>query len=272
MALPTKDSPTLAAPRITAARFKQLLQTKNSPSVSDSDRVYQRLVEQDVDVSFALAQFRVESQYGTAGYAKETGSWGNMLWDKNLTLLASGKVTKVTSSGTYTYATYLNYENAILDYCRYIHWYISQYDLLTIYDATGRWIGHTGDAGHLAYVQNIINDMINYEYPAGTFYEVGDKMVYTGKYIDRTTGRLLAKYPVKDGTEVFKGTDGTVLKNVDWGNDANGNPILVKDAWFLGPVQGSWAWGTILLGTSLADINGTEVYIKNPDQSKVKFV
>jgi hypothetical protein len=274
MALPTPQSPTLAAPRISLTKFTELLKSKNSPAVAEAPIVFNRLVEQGVDVSFALAQFRVESQYGTAGFAAETGSWGNMLWDRSLTILASGTLVKPVrlSDGTtrnYTYATYNNYLDAITDYARYIHWYITQYGLTTIYGATGRWIGHTGDAGHLAYVQNIINDMILYEYNPSTFQETGDKMISVSKYFDFTTGKFKATYPLNDGQTVYLGTNGNELKKLDFDTPT-------RDAWFLGEVNNSWEWGVVLIKPNtlnpLADTKGSAVYIKNPDPNKVKFI
>lgn len=257
MALPNKDSLTLATPRIAAKRFKELLQSKNSPAVGDSDAVYSILLVQGVEPSFALAQFRVESQYGTAGYAKTTGSWGNMLYDSHLTILANGKY---SPGNGYTYATYSNYLNAIADYCRYIHWYKSEYNLDSIYEATARWIGKTpGEPGHESYVNIIISDMIEYEYPTGG-YESGDKMIYFGEAFDRATGKIVQKYPVTTGLPLYRGTNGDLLKNY------SGTP---GNAWWLGLVNGNPSWGAIVIGTSSADADATIVYIKNPDVSKL---
>lgn len=256
--VPTPNSPTIAAPRITKEKFKSLLKTKNSPAVPESDQVYDILVSSGVDVSFALAQFRVESQYGTAGYAKTTGSWGNMLHDNNLTTHEDGTY---SPGNGYTYATYANYVDAITDYCTYIHWYKDRYNLLTIYDATARWIGKTpGSSGHESYVNTIVSDMIEYEYPEGTFYETGDEMIYFGAAFDRSTGRIVQKYPVTVGLTLYRGTDGVVLKKY------SGTP---GQAWWLGFVNGGKEWGAIVIGTSAADADATIVYIKNPDASKI---
>ena len=210
-----------------------------------------------MDPSFALAQFRVESQYGTSGYAKETGSWGNMLYDSSLTILASGKY---SPGNGYTYATYDDYQDAIRDYCRYIHWYKDEYNLSTIYGATARWIGKPqGSAGHLNYINIIIDDMINYEYPDGG-YESGDKMVYAGPSLDRVEGKLTQKYPISYGMQLYRGTDNSPLKRYT-GKAGN--------AWWLGFVNGGTEWGTVFIGTSVADPDATLVYIKNPDPNKI---
>ena len=261
MSLPTPQSPTHAPARITAARFKQLLKTKNSPAVPESDEVFAILVEKGVDPSFALAQFRVESQYGTAGHAKVSGSWGNMLYDKNLTILASGKY---APGNGYIYATYSNYKDAITDYCRYLDWYRDQYGFGDIYQATARWIGkEPGSSGHISYVNIIISDMIAYENPPGTFYESGDKMIYGGPSFDKAKGQVVQKYPITVGMQLYRGTNGDELKTYQ------GTP---GDAWFLGPVNGSWEWGVVGIGTSKADEDITWCYIKKPSKSKVKTV
>ena len=268
MAIPNINSPTLAPPRITAARFKELLKTKSSPAVAESDQVFAILVAQGVDPSFALAQFRVESQYGTAGHAKVTGSWGNMLWDRNLTILASGKY---SPGNGYTYAVYDNYVDAITDYSRYIHHYKDEYGFDTIYEATARWIGKPrGSAGHESYTNIIIDDMIDYEYPQGG-YESGDRMIYFGAAFDRTTGKIGQKYPVTVGLELYRGTSG--------GGPDGTEPVLLKkyqgtpgDAWWLGFVNGGIAWGALVIGTSAADADATVVYIKSPDKTKIKNV
>lgn len=265
--LPNPQSPTHDAPRITKARFTQLLKSKDSPMVPEASAVYDVLISEGVEPAFALAQFRVESQYGTAGHAKVTGSIGNMLYDSNLTILASGQY---APGNGYTYAKYNNYVDAAKDYCRYLHWYRDRYGLDTIYEATARWLGKTpGSSGHTSYVNIIIADMVEYQYPNGAFYEAGDKMIYTAGNFDRTTGRLRTKYPVVNGvTKLYRGTNGDFLKTFS----ATGDKGDVSYAWYMGDVQGSPKWGAVLIGTSLADPKGTWVFIQNIDTSKIKYV
>lgn len=259
----TANSPTHDVARITRSRFADILKAGKSPAFAEAWAVYDILVAEGVEPAFALAQFRVESQYGTAGHAKASGSWGNMLFDKNLCLHADG--TYAPGNG-YTYATYANYADAIRDYCNYIHWYRDRYNLTTIYQATARWLGKTpGVAGHVSYVNIIVNDIIEYQYPAGTFYETGDKMINTDKYIDRATGRLNAKLFVAKGTTLYRGTDGIVLKQL---TPAAG--VAGLDLWFLGPVNDSWAWGVVILG--LSDGSRIGAYIRTPDQTKVRYI
>lgn len=265
MALPTPQSPTLAAPRISAARFEQLLRGKASPATAEAAAVYQELVASGVDPSFALAQFRVESQYGTAGHAKVTGSWGNMLWDRSLCLHAEQQTPpgfKPYCPGNgFCYATYNDYTDAILDYCHYVHDYAERRGLETIYEATAEWIGRVpGSSGHVSYVNTIVNDMVEYENPPGTFYETGDMSIYAGSYLDKTTGRVLKRYPIHVGMELFRGTNGDFIKKY------SGTP---GNALFLGFVNGAPDWGVVDIGILAEDPKGTLVYIKRPDPRKL---
>ena len=262
MALPNYNSPTHAAPRITLAKFKSLLKTKNSPALAQADAIWSILIARGIDPSFALAQFRVESQYGTAGHAKVSGSWGNMLYDANLTTHASGLY---APGNGYTYAKYDNYSDAITDYATYLDWYRDRYGFYDIYRATARWTGKTpGSSGHISYVNTIISDMVEYEVPETTFYEAGDKM-FSAEYVDRTTGKFLKRYPVKDGDILYRGTNGDILKTF---NGTGGNAL------FLGPVDQEWKpdgtadWGIILIGGASFP-NGKGVYIKNVKKSLV---
>lgn len=256
MALPTTQSPTLAAPRLSKSRFTSFLSGKDSPAAPYAGEIYDVLVAQGVDVSFALAHFRVESQYGTAGHALVTKSWGNMLSSPNLTQLACGTY---SPGNGYTYAKYCSWIDSIKDYCRYIHDYTERRNLPTIYQSTAEWIGKPeGSSGHLSYVNIIISDMVAYENPPGTFYETGDKMIYAGKSLKGD--RIIQRYPITSGLPLYRGTNGDLLKNYSGSN---------SNAQFLGLVNNSPAWGLIRINTSSADPNGTLVYIKNIDVSKI---
>ncbi len=256
------NSPTLAPPRITYTRFLGLLKSKNSPAVPEAQQIWNWFIQEGVDPSFALAQYRVESQYGTMGHALVTKSWGNMLWDSSLTIHAVGKY---SPGNGYTYAKYNNHLDAAKDYAIYLHNYAEERDLPDIYGATAEWIGkRPGSSGHISYVNIVIDDMYEYEFKDGQFYEVGDKMIYAGAPFDRATGRVVQKYPVvKNVTVLYRGTDGTVLKTYA---GPSGN------AWFFGLVQGSTDWGLICIGTSTADADATLCYIKNIDKTKIVSV
>jgi hypothetical protein len=268
MALPTPQSPTHAPPRITVDKFIERLKSKNSPAVLHAYNIWSILVANGVDPSFALAQYRVESQYGTSGHATVTDSWGNMLYDSNLTLL-SGPSYKPGNG--YTYATYNpnRFEDAVEDYCRYLAWYRDRYGLEDIYGATARWTGKVpGTPGHLSYCNTIVNDMVVYEFPPGTFYNSGDGMIYAGASVgrdstDHITGQLKRRYPIKYGDKIYRGPSLDLFLKT-W---ANNSPN--QAAWYLGEVNGSFKWGALLVGTSVADPDGTVVYIPNIDKTKI---
>src|SRR6185295_3480469 len=136
--LPTYETLALAAPRIPYTEFLKRLKSKNSPAVAEAKDIYDYFVLAGVDPSFALAQYRVESQYGTAGHAVVTKSWGNMLFDSSLCLNAVG--TYVPGNG-YTYAKYNDVLHASFDYANYLHDYADNRNLHTIYDVTAEWTG-----------------------------------------------------------------------------------------------------------------------------------
>lgn len=257
--IPNYNSPTHAAPRISLSTFTSRLKSKNSPAVPEAKIVYDYLVAHNIDVSFALAHFRVESQYGTAGYGVVTKSWGNSLWDAELTPHAVGKY---SPGNGYTYAKYNSYEQSIWDYVLILDTYAFDRGLSTIYQSASEWIGpNKTEAAHQSYTNVIISDMIAYEFPPGEFYEAGDEMVYAGKAIVGST--IMQRYWVDKGLDLYRGTDGSILKK--YAGEAG-------KALFLGWVNGSKDWGMIRIKTSSADPDGTLVYIKKPDVKKISTV
>lgn len=257
MSLPNYNTQTLAPPRIPYSTFVARLKTKNSPAVPQAKSIYDAFVYEGVDPSFALAQYRVESQYGTAGIALVTKSWGNMLYDASLCPHAVGQY---APGNGYTYAKYIDVYSAALDYVNYLHNYAIVRNLHTIYEVTAEWIGKTpGSSGHISYTDIIINDMIAYETKPGEFYETGDVMLWAD--LINTSGKITKKYPITTGTTLYRGTNGDVLKKYS-GKDSF--------AYFIGLAQGSTDWGAILINTSSGDPNGyTLVYIKNIDKRKL---
>lgn len=265
---------TLRPARITHDRFKQILSEQKSPALPYVDHIWTVLIDQGVDPSFALAHFQVESLYGKAGHAKVTHSWGNILWDAAWTPNAP----KYAPGNGYTYAVYDNFGASIVDYAAYVNRYAVTADARyggitdTIDEATARWTGAGSltDAGHLRYVSIMLNNINTYyEYVPNTFVEVGDKMIQVGSADVKTSTR----YPVKNGTALYRGTNGDLLKYASFGN---GSPSTVGLCRFLGPVgqpwsDKTWAWGAVIVGTSTggSDPLGNIVYIQNPDPKKV---
>lgn len=267
MALTTPNDLTLRAPRITASKFKSILIAHHSPAAAESAAIWQLLVDGGVDPSFALGQFLVESLYGTAGHAVVTKSWGNILWDSAWT----PDQPKYAPGNGYTYAKYDSWTEGVSDYVEYVSRYAATPDSRyggicdTIDKCTARWTGAPlTDTGHKRYVSILINAINDeYEFVPGLFIEVGDKMIYAGKAAIKTA----TTYPVKNGTALYRGTNGDLLKYASFDTST-------ANCRFLGPVgqpwtDKAWAWGAIIVGTTSADPDGTIVYIKSPDPLKV---
>jgi len=76
----TADSPFKSAPRISRARFAQVVRERANPGVvaeRDPGAYWQVCVDAGVDPLFILAMFNHESSMGKAGVAVTTHSWGN---------------------------------------------------------------------------------------------------------------------------------------------------------------------------------------------------
>ena len=80
-------------------------------------------------------------------------------------------------------------------------------------------------------------------------------------YIDKATGAPLKRYPITDGTPLYRGTDGSLLKYYD---GPTGNAL------FFGPVQATWKDGKAPWGAVRIFVNGVSriVYIKNLTKAK----
>jgi hypothetical protein len=62
----TRDTAVVnTAPRISAAKFEEVLKTAKSPAATEAGEIYRVIVENGVDPAFALALFKHESQYAT---------------------------------------------------------------------------------------------------------------------------------------------------------------------------------------------------------------
>lgn len=266
MTLRRPEDLTLAPARISAARFRDVLAVHASPVRADADSIWAILTGNGVDPSFALGQFLVESIYGTRGHAVTTKSWGNMLWDSRWTSTRQ----KYSPGNGYTYARYPNWAESVVDYCSYIRRYAVTADARyggitdTIDKATARWVGDPLlSEEHERYLRVLlaaIND--EYEFVPGTFTEVGDAMISVADSAVTSTRR----YPVPNGTELCRGTNGDVYKLASFSTPVG----LCR---FLGPVgqpwsDPVWAWGAVIVGVARAG-GPTVFYIRNPDKAKV---
>jgi hypothetical protein len=259
--LHNQNSLVLSNPRITIDKFKSLLKSKNSPALAEADDIWQLLLDNLIDPTYAISQFRVESQMGTAGHAVVTKSWGNMVWDQYLSIYAYDKY---SPGNGYTYGKYLTWVDGVKDYIEFIYDYILRRHLETISQVTAEWIAKTpGSIEHHRYLDVIIWDMERWEWPVIRFKETGDRVIYAGRFFDNATGKIKGRYPLKKGTILYEGTSGKILTEYK-GNDTK--------VWFFGLVNNSKEWGMIKVATGLADSEASLVYIKNIDLLQVEVV
>lgn len=72
------DYTILAAPRISRRTFAAVLLRAGSPAAGAADDAYDAAVSYGVDPAVLLAVFQHESNYGRAGVARSSRSWGNL--------------------------------------------------------------------------------------------------------------------------------------------------------------------------------------------------
>jgi len=79
----TPDYTILAPPRISSAKFAQILRQGSSPAYPEASTCYSAAVNAGVDPTVLLAVFRKESTYGRFGRAHDNRSWGNLRTSPN---------------------------------------------------------------------------------------------------------------------------------------------------------------------------------------------
>ena len=274
MTLTKASDLTLRPPRITYDRFLEILEDRSSPAVSEARAIWELLIGGGVDPSFALGQFHVESLMGRAGHARVTHSWGNMLWDASLTPTRM----KYSPGNGYTYASYPSWTEGVRDYVKYVQHYSTtiarKYSLTycdTIDEHCARWQGDASSAGEDdSYVSVILHEMNDiYEYVPGEYIEAGDLMIAS----DRTSIQTTKRYPVKNGTALYRGTNGDQLKLAAFGTKLPDGSYGGMCR-FLGPVgatvkwdDAAWKWGAVIV--NVKDVGERVVYIKDPIKARV---
>lgn len=163
----TDQSLTHAAPRITEYQFASALLARPAATTQWSYTMWQDLISNGIDPSFALAHFWVESLLGTAGYAKTTHSWGNILWGNGNPAIQA--VSTMYSPGNgFHYVNYKDWLIGMQDYC----WLVDKdasIGMDTIYDITHYWTGKAaGSASHLKYLQIVMDRIAMYDAWGGT--------------------------------------------------------------------------------------------------------
>lgn len=269
MALMKASDLTLRPARISLATFKAILQSHGSPALPEAAAIWTILTVSGVDPSFALGQFQAESIMGKAGWATKTHSWGNMVMDPFN--MPPDQATYSPGNGR-TYASYPNWTEGAKGYVSTVVRYAATADPRygsgfsdTIDKATARWTAKKlTDPNHLSYVQVIVNLVNNeIEYVPGLYIEAGDTMID----VSQSGATTALRYPVANGTPLYRGPDGDVLKLASFAS----SPAICR---FVGPAGATakyedttWAWGVIIVNVS--GLGEREVYIKNPDKAKV---
>src|SRR4051794_17255918 len=93
LAEPASTTPVAGPPSISGAMVAQVLSAFHSPLAEIAADVYRLGQEAHIDPAFALAIWRKESQFGTAGAAVATHNMGNLICD------AAGHPPAVSCSG-----------------------------------------------------------------------------------------------------------------------------------------------------------------------------
>lgn len=274
MTLSRASDLTLRPPRIDFNRFLQILIERSSPARPEALAIWELLTGGGVDPSFALGQFHVESLMGKSGHAKATHSWGNMLWDASLTPDRA----KYAPGNGYTYAAYPSWTEGVRDYVKYVQHYsttiVRKYSDTfcdTIAEHCERWQGdaqpENADSNYVNIILHEMNDI--YEYVPGVYIPAGDSMID----IDPSAVTTSKRYPVKNGTVLYRGTDGDVLKTAAFGTrlpDGSAGGMCR----FLGPVgatakwsDATWKWAAVVV--NVLGLGTRVVYIKDPVKAKV---
>lgn len=107
---------TIQAPaRIPQSTFTKILMDASSPAAPFAAALYSICVDQGVDPGVALAFFKHESSFGTAGITAryDTRNWGNVRTPEDPSL---GMVTVIGSRGNF--ADYKTWQDGLLDWCK----------------------------------------------------------------------------------------------------------------------------------------------------------
>ncbi|MBA3875561.1 MAG: hypothetical protein C0498_01270 [Anaerolinea sp.] len=137
---------------ITAAQFGAFLRAKGSPAASEAAAIFTALGA--VDPSVALGQFGAESSFGTAGYAKTTRNWGNIVISRpalpHWTRAFGGTPWKAPNGRTY--AKFATWRNGARAYAALLSTYRVRGWASSIEAMSRKWLGGVGTG----YITNIV--------------------------------------------------------------------------------------------------------------------
>lgn len=137
---------------ITAAQFAAFLRAKRSPAAVEASAVFAALGS--VDPAVALGQFGAESSFGTAGYARTTRNWGNIVISRPLlphwTRAFGGTAWKAPNGRTY--AKFRTWRDGARAYAALLNTYRLRGWAPSIQAMCRRWLGGIATA----YIANIV--------------------------------------------------------------------------------------------------------------------
>ena len=148
------SSPVFAASRVTAASFAAFLRSKRSPAAVEASAIHAALVAAGVDPAVALGQLAAESSFGTAGYARITRNWGNIVirWPlvPHWTRAFGGRPWKAPNGRSY--ASFSTWRDGARAYAALLRTYRARGWAGSISVMCRRWLGGIGTA----YIANIV--------------------------------------------------------------------------------------------------------------------
>lgn len=150
----TPASPVFARSTLTAAQFAVFLRAKRSPAAIEAAAIYGALVSAGVDPAVALGQFGAESSFGTAGYAKTTRNWGNIVISRpalpHWSRAFGGRPWKAPNGRTY--AAFRTWRDGARAYAALLKTYKLRGWARSIESMCRKWLGGIGTG----YINNIV--------------------------------------------------------------------------------------------------------------------
>ena len=129
-----------------------MLTGAGSPAAPEADALWAACVQREVDPAIALAFFRHESTYGTAGVAKQSRNWGN---------LRRGKRGVIRSTAGGSFAFYPTWTAGLMDWCDLLRGPIYEGDgLVTVAQVLPRYAPSSDGNAPTRYAQAVA-DAVN---------------------------------------------------------------------------------------------------------------
>lgn len=141
-------------PRISAALFQRVLERAHSPAAAEATALYQTCTDVGIDPAVALAFYKHESTYGTAGinvtYALH--NWGSVRSPYDPALAVG--IVQTPDNGRF--AKYATWNIALTDWCARIkHRYIEQWGLTTVDEVVPKYAPAADNNVPAAYIKAV---------------------------------------------------------------------------------------------------------------------